>query len=114
MTYTLTVSINLYHVALAAAGLLLFGLGYNHWLEGVEANGHDRGYMSLIVSLGCAVTVAAYALATNPWLALVLLAHFAASGTPMIVGSIRRYIHARAAEERERQRQALARLGEEA
>lgn len=92
-------------------GLALFGLGYNRWVAKREAQGHDRGYLSLIVALGVAVTIAGYALLVASLAqALLLLACFVASGTPMIIGSIRRYVKAREAEYRAAQREAQEKL----
>lgn len=80
MTYTIVVTIDLRYLALAAALLVLFGLGYNSWVAHLEHNGHDRGYMGLIVALGCAITGLGFSLVTSLWLGLVLLSCFAASG----------------------------------
>ena len=113
MTYTVVVNIDIRHLAIVALALTLFGIWYNNWVANLEHNGHDRGYMALIVALGCAVTAIGFGLVTSPWLTLVLFTCFAASGTPMIIGSILRYIHARDAEEHERRRHILAHLGEE-
>lgn len=113
MTYTLTVTVELRCLALAAAILALFGILYNTWVAGLEHRGHDRGFMALIVSLGCAITSLGFAAVTNLWLGLILLICFAASGIPMIVGSIARYIHARDVEERARVQRSLDRLGGE-
>ena len=73
-----------------------FGYVYNRWVESLERQGHDRGYMSLIVALGCAVTLAAAALIIGLEPVLWTFICFAASGTPMIIGSISRYCRARA------------------
>jgi FAD/FMN-containing dehydrogenase len=74
MTYTVTAHINLWHLALAAAALAAFGTLYNARVAKIETRGHDRGYLSLIVALGCAVTVLGFGLVTSPWLALAMLA----------------------------------------
>lgn len=113
MSYTLTVTINAYHLALVGTALVLFGLAYNAWVAGLEDKGHDRGYMGFIVAIGCAVTGLGFGLATSLWLLIPLLACFAASGAPMMVGSIRRHIAARDAEAAERQRLAQDRLGDD-
>jgi hypothetical protein len=93
------------------AGLALFGILYDELVEYLERYGHDRGYLGFIVSFGVAVTCLGWALITADWTGLLLLiGAFAASGTPMILGSIRRYLHERfEAEQRLRQatREAL-------
>ena len=95
------------------AGLALFGCAYNRWVERLEREGSDRGYMGFIVAFGCAVTIAGYALITGSLaLALVLLACFVASGTPMIVGSVGRHLQARKAREARHEREAERALGQ--
>jgi len=84
--------------------LVTFGIGYNHWVEHLEHNGHDRGYMGLIVAAGCTITLAGAALDTNyaglDPIAWVFVC-FAASGTPMVIGSIVRHCRARARQQRD-------------
>ena len=81
--------------------LAVFGCIYNRWVESLEKKGHDRGYMSLIVSLGCAVTLAGAGLIVGLKPVLWALACFVASGVPMIVGSISRYCRARTQQRQE-------------
>lgn len=70
-------------------GLFVFGLGYN-WA--VSRLGRKlEGYMSLVVASGVMVTLAGVLL-LSPDAALVCLLAFAATGLPMIFGSILRYI----------------------
>jgi len=57
--------------------------------------------MGLIVALGCAVTLAGAAFIVGLEPVLWTLACFAASGTPMILGSITRHCRARAEQRRE-------------
>lgn len=75
-------------------GLLLFGIGYNALVAWLERKGYTEGYLSLIVALGVAMTLAGVA-ALNIEAALLALGAFAASGTPMIIGSIWRYLRRR-------------------
>jgi hypothetical protein len=110
MIYILTVTIHLEHLIIACLLLAGFAYGYNRWVEYLERQGHDLGYMSLIVALGTGIDIAAFGLVTNPWLALPLPACFFAAGAPMIYGSIARYVRARTAAERERDRIARAHL----
>ena len=81
--------------------LAIFGVIYNRWVEALEKKGHDRGYMSLIVSAGCAVTLAGTAFIVGLKPVLWALVCFAASGIPMIVGSVGRYCRARAQQRQE-------------
>ena len=76
-------------------GLAVFGVAYNRWVESLEKNGHDRGYMGFIVALGCGVTLAGAAFIVGLEPALWTLICFAASGIPMIAGSVDRYCQAR-------------------
>lgn len=78
-------------------GLALFGLGYNAFVAWAERRGYTEGYMSLIVACGVLVTLGGVAILSVP-AALTALAAFVASGTPMIIGSIVRYVQRRAAE----------------
>ena len=81
--------------------LAVFGYIYNRWVESLERQGHDRGYMSLIVSAGCAVTLAGTSFIVGLGPVLWALICFAASGIPMIVGSISRYCRARTQQRQE-------------
>lgn len=79
--------------------LVLFGIGYNSLVAWMERRGYTEGYLSLIVAFGVAVTLAGVAILSIP-AALLTLAAFIASGTPMIVGSIVRYLRKREAMKR--------------
>jgi divalent metal cation (Fe/Co/Zn/Cd) transporter len=56
--------------------------------------------VSLLVAAGAAVTILATGLLIGLVNALIVLACFAASGAPMMIGSIKRYVDARAADEK--------------
>ncbi len=75
-------------------GLLLFGIGYNALVAWLERRGYTEGYLSLIVALGVAMTLAGVAVLSIQ-AALLALGAFCATGTPMIIGSITRYLKAR-------------------
>lgn len=75
--------------------LVVFGIGYNAFVAWAERKGYTEGYLSLVVALGVAVTLAGIAV-LNIEAALLALGAFAASGTPMIIGSIWRYLRRRA------------------
>ena len=74
--------------------LVLFGIGYNRLIEAMQQRGYLEGFDSLAVVAGTLVTLGG--LAVIWWPAAVLaLGAFAASGLPMIGGSIWRYIQRR-------------------
>jgi hypothetical protein len=96
------VAVDLRLLGVVLVGLLAFGYGYNSWVAALEENGRHRGYVSFLVVLGVAVTGAGFALAVGSWeVGLVLLACFAASGLPMVGGSVGRYIRERERQERD-------------
>lgn len=74
--------------------LALFGVGYNAFVSWAERRGYTEGYLSLVVALGVAVTLAGVAVLSIE-AALLSLGAFAASGTPMIIGSIWRHLKRR-------------------
>lgn len=94
--------------------LLLFGILYNRWVAGLERTGRDRGYTAFLVVVGVGVTVVGWAVMT--WdltvMALGVLA-FAASGTPMIIGSVQRYQAARRRDEEAARAEALERVDDD-
>lgn len=80
-------------IALIAAiylALLLFGVFYNWLTSQAERTGFIRGYTSLFVVGGVAVTVAAMAVISLAF-ALITAGAFIFSGLPMIVGSMIRH-----------------------
>ena len=74
--------------------LVLFGIGYNALVAWLERKGYTEGYLSLIVAFGVTVTLAGVAI-LSIHAALLTLGAFVASGTPMIIGSIVRYLRKR-------------------
>jgi len=78
--------------------LLAIGVIFNRAVAWLEVKGYMEGYTSLVVALGILVTLAGVALLD--WrAALLTLVAFIASGTPMIVGSVSRYIRKREMEQ---------------
>jgi len=75
-------------------GLLLFGLWFNTLVAWAEKQGYTEGFLSLIVVLGVIGTLSGMAILDFKG-ALMALCCFAASGAPMIVGSIGRYLKLR-------------------
>ena len=85
---------------LVLISLVLFGCGYNALTKWLERNKFERGFVSLLVAGGAAVTVLAAGFLIGFEQSLIVLACFAASGLPMMVGSVARYIADRAADEK--------------
>jgi ACR3 family arsenite efflux pump ArsB len=75
-------------------GLMLFGISYNAFVTHIEHK--SEGYMSLIVAAGVLVTLIGVSILSIK-AALLALGAFIATGTPMIIGSITRYIQKREA-----------------
>lgn len=75
-------------------GLVLFGIGYNAMVAWLERKGYTEGFLSLIVAFGVAMTLVGVAI-LSVQAALLALGAFVATGTPMIIGSISRYLKAR-------------------
>lgn len=79
-------------------GLVLFGVVYNLLVDFLESNKYSEGFMSILVAFGVFGTLVGIAFISWP-LALMAFAGFAASGLPMIVGSITRYVRQRSKEQ---------------
>ncbi len=99
-------------LCITLGGLFVVSWGYNALLAWLERKGYHDGYVSLFVVGGVA-----YTLLTGVWLiglepTLILLAAFAASGLPMVLGSIWRYVGQRTCEERRLREQARQINGE--
>ncbi len=94
---------------LALYGVLFaFGTVYNQAVSYLTQHGYDEGYLAFIVAFGVAVTLGAVALVDWQF-ALLTLGAFIASGTPMIIGSVVRYVRSRNASQRQLTREALHR-----
>ena len=79
-------------------GLILFGIGYNFLVDWMSSKKYAEGYMSLLVAFGVFGTLVGLSFISWP-IAILCLAGFVASGLPMIVGSIARYMRKRAHEQ---------------
>lgn len=77
-------------------GLLVFGGGYNTFVEWLEREGYDRGYTAFLVVLGTLVTLFGGGVLVGWRPVAKILLCFGASGFPMIVGSVARYVRDRA------------------
>ena len=85
-------------IGLVGVLLVLFGAAYNRLVDWMERRNYHEGFLSLIVAAGVGITL--LFVAVVDWrAALLTLAAFVCSGTPMIVGSILRYVRRREAEQ---------------
>lgn len=75
-------------------GLLTFGYCYNMAVSWMTRKHYTEGFLSLVVAFGVLVTLIGAAF-INWQAALLVLVCFAASGTPMMIGSIARYVRRR-------------------
>jgi hypothetical protein len=94
-------------------GLALFGVGFNALVSWLENNGFLEGFTWLAVVFGVLVTLGGVAVVS--WgSALLALGCFAASGSPMALGAILRYVRARKDAQMQTRRVAarIAMLGE--
>lgn len=91
-------------IGLIMAALVVLGYIYNQIVAKLEQQGYTEGFLSLLVAAGVGFTLAGVAVIDYK-AALLTLAAFAASGTPMIAGSIWRYWKKR------KQEQERVRLG---
>lgn len=85
-------------LVLALVGLALFGVLFNRKVMELEEETPDHGYTAFLVAGGVLVTVAVLTPFIGLAAALILLAGFAASGVPMMAGSVGRYLRRMQAE----------------
>jgi hypothetical protein len=83
-----------------AAVLALFGLVYNWVVKWLEKDGRHEGYVAILVVGGVLATLGGLAVLRGFEIAVYVALLFVASGTPMILGSIARYMNKRAEDER--------------
>lgn len=81
------------------AVLMLFGVQFNALVGVLGRRGYTEGFLSVFVAGGVLITLSGVAL-LNWQAALLSLGAFAASGLPMMIGSMVRYIRKREAEQR--------------
>ena len=108
---TIELSIDITKMLIMALVLFIFGLGYDFFVTVLERRPRSHnGFTSLLVVLGTLVTL----LATLPLVGLqnflIVLVAFAASGIPMIFGSISRYMRERDAVAEDSVRDAKERI----
>ena len=114
MVYEFVCVVDVRVLAAMVVGLLGFGYGFDKWVAGLVAEGRDQGYLSFIVALGVAVTLAGISVAVwSVWMGLVMAAGFASSGLFMIWGSVSRHIEQRTEEEMRARREARQELADE-
>lgn len=93
--YELTIRLDFGLIMAILFALILYGIVYNMLVDFLDSRRYSEGYMSLLVAFGAFCTLSGIAFISWP-VALISLLGFAASGIPMIVGSITRYIRQRA------------------
>lgn len=74
--------------------LVIVGIGYNALVAWIERNGYQHGYTSILVIGGVLITLTGVAV-IDVRAALVCLGAFAATGLPMVIGSIWREVRLR-------------------
>jgi hypothetical protein len=94
---------------LIAASLFFFGVAFNQLVTWLEFQEWEEGATALLVVVGVGYTISLIAVLIGHF--TILLWCFAASGTPMVVGSWIRYATRREQERQEARNQALERLG---
>lgn len=96
--YELTIRLDFGQIMAILFALILFGILYNMLVDFLDSRRYSEGYLSLLVAFGVFFTLAGIAFIS--WaIALIALLGFAASGLPMMVGSISRYMRKRAHEQ---------------
>ena len=79
----------------AMGALVVFGAGYNVLVDWLERRGYEEGYVGLLVVVGAFVTLLGLWWVYDLAVFLTALGLFAASGGPMVAGSILRHVRAR-------------------
>jgi hypothetical protein len=96
--YEMTIRLDFGLIMAILLGLVLFGVIYNLLVDFLTSHQFAEGFMSILVAFGVFGTLIGIAFISWP-VALMAFAGFAASGLPMIVGSITRYVRKRAKEQ---------------
>jgi len=81
------------------SGLFVFGVVYNALVGWLERRRYERGYVSFLVVVGTAATLAGAEKFVGRKAALQVAGCFVASGLPMIVGSVWRHVREREADQ---------------
>lgn len=85
-------------------GLFVFGTAFNWFISRAHARKLTEGYTALLVVFGTLVTIGGIHMLSLFWQAppaLLAIIAFAASGTPMVIGDIARYLQMRERERKE-------------
>lgn len=96
--YELTIRLDFGLIMAVLLGLILFGIVYNLAVDFLASRRYSEGFMSILVALGVFCTLVGISFISWP-MAMIALLCFAASGLPMMVGSIARYVRKRAKEQ---------------
>lgn len=83
---------------LVFGGLLAGGIGYNWLVARLEERHPDHPYTAFLVAAGVAATLAFAAVLVGIQAVLLVLTCFVASGLPMALGSMQRYLSQRSIE----------------
>lgn len=86
-------------VGMVLVALGICGFGYDRLTAYLERTGMDRGYTAILVVGGVLFTLLGSIFTIGLSNVLLVLASFAASGLPMVVGSMLRHAQARRATE---------------
>ncbi len=98
---------------LVMTGLFIFGTGYNELVAWLEKNKHDRGYTAFLVVGGVVATLMGLWVLEGAGVFLSGLALFAASGLPMVIGSMYRSSKARQDDEEKAKQVAMELLDDQ-
>jgi hypothetical protein len=95
----LELSINWNEYAAVLVGLHAVSWGYNAMVAWFSRNGYSDGYTAIQVVVGVLYTLAGLALVMRVEDVLLVCGGFIASGIPMIIGDLARYVKMRRREE---------------
>lgn len=91
LNFSATSAVDPLTIGIVAAGLFVFGLAFDRLYAWADARGDTEGYVWVFVAGGVFVTLVGLGIVFGEWVAIVALALFAASGTPMAIGEMWRF-----------------------
>lgn len=89
------IGLNLGTIGAVVGASLLFGIAYNWFVSWLNSSGRGEGYTSFLVVGGVLITLALASFLIGSHNALLVLAVFACTGLPMVIGDVYRYTEAR-------------------